>query len=126
MPHVRLQRQRRAAAPQIAGSTARPPLQVHTASCLLVVVNSVEGAGEARGLALRLVLAALDATLTDLSAELLRFLYPACDLDAVSLHPHGARSRWFVVHVRARFALVHANGTWQLYDVHMRELAQTM
>ena len=65
---------------------------MHTASCLLVVVDSVEGADEAHSLALALVHAALREFLCDLCAELLRFLYPACDLDEVSeLHPQGMR-----------------------------------
>lgn len=55
-------------------------MQVHTAACMLVVVDSLEGATAAHALALRLVRAALDAFLPDLTAELLRFLYPACDL----------------------------------------------
>lgn len=64
---------------------------MHTASCLLVVVDSVEGADEAHGLALTLVEAALRDMLCDLCAELLRFLYPACDLDEISaLNPQGA------------------------------------
>jgi RIC1 len=65
-------------------------MQVHTASCLLVVVDSVEGADTAHAQALALVTAALDAFLCDLCAELLRFLYPACDLEMEALHPNGA------------------------------------
>jgi hypothetical protein len=65
--------------------------QVHTASCLLVVVDSVEGAHVAHDLALSLVKAALQDFLCDLCAELLRFLYPACDLDMMDTiaEPHG-------------------------------------
>lgn len=64
-------------------------LQVHTACCLLVVVDSVEGADVAHSLALALVRAALQQFLCDLTAELLRFLYPACDLDdPLGAHPN--------------------------------------
>ena len=66
-------------------------VQVHTACCLLVVVDSVEGASVAHSQALSLVRAALQDFLCDLCAELLRFLYPACDLDMEALHePLGA------------------------------------
>jgi hypothetical protein len=68
----------------------RSNVQVHTASCLLVVVDSVEGPDKAHSLALALVEAALQTFLCDLCAELVRFLYPASDLDEVSaLNPQG-------------------------------------
>jgi hypothetical protein len=65
-------------------------MQVHMASCLLVVVDSVEGTAPAHALALALVEAALQAFLTDLAAELLRFLNPASDSDCdLFLEPSG-------------------------------------
>lgn len=64
---------------------------MHTASCLLVVVDSVEGVDSAHALALALVEAALQMFLCELCAELIRFLYPASDLDELSaLNPQGA------------------------------------
>lgn len=57
---------------------------------MLVVVDWLEGADVAHALALQLVHAALAAFQCDLTAELLRFLYPACDLDIEALDPHGA------------------------------------
>lgn len=63
------------------------PLQVHTASCMLVVVDSVEGPDAAHALALALVEAAMQGFLTDLAAELLRFLDPGGD---TFLDPPGA------------------------------------
>lgn len=66
-------------------------VQVHMASCLLVVVDSVEGAAPAHALALALVEAALHAFLTDLAAELLRFVNPASDAEGDAfLDPQGA------------------------------------
>lgn len=65
-------------------------MQVHMASCLLVVVDSVEGAAPAHALALALVEAALHAFLTDLAAELLRFVNPAGDAEGDAfLEPQG-------------------------------------
>jgi hypothetical protein len=65
-------------------------VQVHMASCLLVVVDSVEGAAPAHALALALVEAALHAFLTDLAAELLRFVNPASDAEGDDfLEPQG-------------------------------------
>ena len=64
---------------------------MHMASCLLVVVDSVEGAAPAHALALALVEAALHAFLTDLTAELLRFVNPASDAEGDAfLEPNGA------------------------------------
>ena len=52
---------------------------VHSASCLLVVIDTVEGPQEAQHHALALIEAALKLNLCDLCAELLRFLYPPID-----------------------------------------------
>lgn len=75
----------------IAGHDAVAAAQVHTASCMLVVVDSVEGPEAAHALAIALVEAAMQSFLADLAAELLRFLDPAGDADRDTfLDPPGA------------------------------------
>jgi hypothetical protein len=49
---------------------------LQTAACCLLIVDRVEGAGKAHGLALRLVRSALAASSYGLAADLLRFLMP--------------------------------------------------
>jgi hypothetical protein len=94
-------------------------VQVHTASCLLVVVDSVEGPDKAHTLALALVEAALQTFLCDLCAELVRFLYPASDLDELSaLNPQGVPLDFVKHKIRYLLNIVSANpallGWWAI------------
>lgn len=62
---------------------------LQTAACCLLIVDRVEGAGKAHGLALRLVRSALAASSYGLAADLLRFLMPPGENELAELVSPG-------------------------------------
>ncbi|KAL0029799.1 hypothetical protein WJX77_000735 [Trebouxia sp. C0004] len=63
---------------------------LQSAACCLLIVDRIQGAQEAHGLALRLIQASLEAGQYDLASELLRFLIPPGDNDILAAMPSHA------------------------------------
>ena len=59
---------------------------LQSAACCLIIVDNIEGAAVAHAAALRLIRAALDASSYGLVAELMRFLLPPGEADAILAH----------------------------------------
>lgn len=62
---------------------------LQTAACCLLIVDRIEGAGKAHGLALRLIRSALAASSYGLAADLLRFLMPPGENELAELVSPG-------------------------------------
>lgn len=59
---------------------------LQSAACCLIIVDNIEGPAAAHAAALRLIGAALDASAYGLVAELMRFLLPPGEADAILAH----------------------------------------